>query len=42
MAPHEPSGVREESPMDFWLLLGVLAVWFVLQKWILPKMGVPT
>jgi len=28
--------------MDIWLLLGVVAVWFILNKWILPKLGVPT
>ena len=26
-----------------WLLpLGVLAVWIILNRWILPRMGVPT
>ena len=26
-----------------WLLpLGVLALWFVLMRWVLPRMGVPT
>ena len=27
-----------------WLLVavGFFVVWFVLQKWVLPKMGVPT
>ena len=24
------------------LLLGVLIVWFVLNRWVLPAMGVPT
>ena len=29
--------------MNDWLLpLGVLAVWFVLNRWVLPRMGVPT
>ena len=29
--------------MDDWLLpVGVLALWFVLNRWILPRMGVPT
>lgn len=27
---------------EFLLLLGVLALWFVLSRWILPRMGVPT
>jgi hypothetical protein len=30
------------SPMDVLTLVAVLAVWFVLQTWILPKLGVPT
>ena len=28
--------------MDALLPLGVLIVWFVLNRWILPRMGVPT
>ncbi len=29
--------------MADWLLpLGVLALWFVLNRWVLPRMGVPT
>ena len=29
--------------MGEWLLpLGVLVVWFVLARWVLPRMGVPT
>jgi hypothetical protein len=29
--------------MNEWLLpLGVLALWFVLNRWVLPGMGVPT
>ncbi len=29
--------------MNEWLLpLGVLALWFVLSRWVLPRMGVPT
>jgi hypothetical protein len=27
---------------DLLLIVGVLAGWFVLQTWVLPKMGVPT
>ncbi|WP_187426740.1 hypothetical protein [Geothermobacter ehrlichii] len=34
--------IRKENRMDIWLMLGVVAVWVILQKWILPKMGVPT
>ncbi len=29
--------------MSEWLLpLGVLALWFVMVRWVLPRMGVPT
>ena len=29
--------------MNDWLLpLGVLVLWFVLNRWVLPRMGVPT
>jgi hypothetical protein len=29
--------------MNEWLFpLGVLALWFVLNRWILPRMGIPT
>jgi len=28
--------------MDIWIILGVVAVWIILQKWILPKMGIST
>jgi hypothetical protein len=24
------------------ILLGVVAIWFVLNRWILPRLGVPT
>jgi hypothetical protein len=27
---------------DWLLLLGVLVLWFVLNRWVLPRMGVPT
>lgn len=27
---------------DFLVLLAVLAVWTVLQRWLLPRFGVPT
>jgi hypothetical protein len=27
---------------DFWGVLLALAVWFVLQTWVLPRFGVPT
>lgn len=29
--------------MNEWLVpLGVLVLWFVLNRWVLPRMGVPT
>jgi len=28
--------------MDVWTLIAVLAGWFVLQTWVLPRFGVPT
>jgi hypothetical protein len=27
---------------DFWLLLGILAAWVVLQRFVLPRFGVST
>jgi hypothetical protein len=27
---------------EIWILLGVVAIWFVLNRWILPRLGVPT
>ena len=34
--------MRRKAVNDWLLPLGVLAVWFVLNRWILPRMGVPT
>jgi len=31
-----------EMLMDIWILIGVVAVWYILNRWVLPKMGVPT
>ncbi len=28
--------------MEIWIVLGILALWLVLQVWILPALGVPT
>jgi hypothetical protein len=33
---------RSENRMTFWWILGLVAVWFVLQIWVLPKLGVRT
>jgi hypothetical protein len=27
---------------DFWVFIFVVVIWFVLQTWLLPKLGVPT
>lgn len=27
---------------EFFIFLAVFALWFVLQKWVLPKAGIPT
>ena len=34
--------MRRTAMKDVLLLLGVLALWFVLNRWVLPRMGVPT
>jgi hypothetical protein len=30
------------KPMEFLIPLGVLAVWIILQAWVLPRLGVKT
>jgi hypothetical protein len=43
-----PATTPRETPrtrrpvMDILLLIGILAVWIILQVWVLPKLGVPT
>ena len=27
---------------EVWLVLGVVVLWFVMNRWVLPWMGVPT
>jgi hypothetical protein len=34
--------MRRKAMNDWLLLLGVLVLWFVLNRWVLPRMGVPT
>jgi hypothetical protein len=34
--------MRRKAMKDVLLPLAVLAVWFVLNRWVLPRMGVPT
>lgn len=33
---------RNKAMGDWLLPLGVLVLWFVLNRWVLPRMGVPT
>lgn len=33
---------RGNFAMEILLVLGIVAGWFVLQAWVLPKLGVPT
>ncbi len=33
---------RETRMMDYLLPIVVLAVWFILGRWVLPRLGVPT
>jgi hypothetical protein len=39
---HDESPRTERNNMDILILLGILALWFILQIWVLPKLGVPT
>jgi hypothetical protein len=34
--------MRREAMSDILLPLGALALWLVLARWVLPRMGVPT
>lgn len=38
----KPKTQRREKSMELWLIVAFVAVWFALQMWILPKMGVST
>ena len=33
---------KKGAPMDWLLFIGIFAAWFILNRWILPKMGVQT
>jgi hypothetical protein len=33
---------KEKRHMEIFWVLGLLVAWFALQKWVLPRMGVPT
>ena len=34
--------MRRKAMKDVLLPLGVLVLWFVMSRWVLPRMGVPT
>lgn len=34
--------MSRKVPMELVVMLGVVALWFALNRWILPKLGVPT
>ena len=40
----DPGGqpLARRPQVDYLILLGILALWIVLQIWVLPKAGVPT
>jgi hypothetical protein len=40
--PHATSDWRRTGLMEMLLFAGVLAVWFALNLWVLPRLGVPT
>jgi hypothetical protein len=40
-APIRRSAPRRNG-MEIFFFLGVLALWIILQVWVLPKLGVPT
>jgi hypothetical protein len=45
VARRRPEGsdpMRRTAMKDVMLPLGVLVLWFVLNRWVLPRMGVPT
>lgn len=33
---------RKGAAMDVLIFLGIIALWVVLQVWVLPRLGVPT
>ena len=36
------AGLKRRQPMEILYFFAVLVVWFALQKWVLPKLGVRT
>jgi hypothetical protein len=43
-ASTEPGAIHQppRRGMEYLFILGLFVLWFVLQFWVLPKMGVPT
>jgi len=40
---NEVQGVERKKTMsDIWVMIGVVVAWVVLNRWFLPKLGVPT
>jgi hypothetical protein len=37
-----PRARKVEKGMEVWWIVGFLALWFVLQLWVLPKLGFRT
>jgi hypothetical protein len=33
---------RKKTMSDVWVMIGVVVAWIVLNRWVLPKLGVPT
>jgi hypothetical protein len=39
---NEKTGKKRGSGMDGWWLILIIALWFVLQAFVLPKLGIST
>jgi hypothetical protein len=33
---------RKKNMADVWVIIGVVVAWIVLNRWLLPRLGVPT
>ncbi len=38
----EPTPAKRGIPMELIFMIGFFVVWFLLQLWVLPKMGIRT
>jgi len=38
----KPNQSRKRQSVEFLIPIGFLIIWFVLNRWILPRFGVPT